>query len=140
MIRAFALIAFLALCGPVIAQPVPDFEITFNGGGFPTIHGSTNLPNGTQVVIVLSKPWEPNGEARLAAGLPACADNCLPPEAPNMTPTIENGQFSAGPFTYKSVNGPQRLPPGEYPLRIYVMHNGMPDSEPDYVNNVVILH
>lgn len=63
------------------AQSVKEpahFKIFASGGVYPIINGSTDLPDGTRLLIILKKPWLPDGQQRLARGLPACGDDCFP--------------------------------------------------------------
>lgn len=72
----------------------------------PMVRGTTNLPDGTNLEVWVRKAWLPDGSLRLAAGLAACGDDCLPLTAPgpslnvlSVNATVANGQFEAGPFT-----------------------------------------
>lgn len=73
----------------------------------PTIEGMTDLPDGTELVILIFKPWLPDGQQRLAAGLSACENDCMPAKGPEGStvgsPTVvKNGHFSVGPFSFNN--------------------------------------
>jgi hypothetical protein len=106
------------------AQSVKEpahFKIFASGGVYPIINGSTDLPDGTRLLIILKKPWLPDGHQRLARGLPACGDDCFPADGPGqkggIVAMIKNGSFVAGPFSF---NG-KPFRPENYPLEIFVM-------------------
>jgi hypothetical protein len=90
------------------------------------VTGTTNLPDGAELMIWLIKPWLPNGKERLAAGLPACGDeDCFPlqtnkrlPDGVGFGVVVKNGHFSDGPFTYKEA----ALRPGTYVLEVTVYY------------------
>jgi hypothetical protein len=95
------------------------FAITVSGGVYPTITGSTNLPDGTRLAIDIKKPWLPDGTQRIARGLPACGDNeCFPANGPDggmgVLVRVQSGSFVAGPFSFRGTP----LEPGNYPLEI----------------------
>jgi RNA polymerase subunit RPABC4/transcription elongation factor Spt4 len=105
------------------SQPfVVAIEASISGGARPIVTGTTNLPNGTQLMIQLQKPWLPDGKERLAAGLPACGDDCFPLQTNSKLPdgvgfgvVVRNGHFSDGPFTD---NKGAPLRPGKYVLEV----------------------
>lgn len=107
-----------------LAQSVKEparFKIFASGGVYPIINGSTDLPDGTRLLIILKKPWLPDGQQRLARGLPACGDDCFPADGAGqrggIVAIIKGGSFVAGPFSF---NGkPFRRE--NYPLEIFVM-------------------
>ena len=84
-------------------QPlVVAIETSVSGGARPTVTGTTNLPDGMLLTITLKKPWLPNGAERVAAGLPACGDDCAPLNAKGRgfdDLIVTNGRFNYGPFT-----------------------------------------
>jgi hypothetical protein len=81
-------------------------------GVFPTIEGRTNLPDGTQLVLMLDKPWAPDAEQRVRAGLSACNPEC---GEWTIKAAVHGGRFSAGPF---GVDSPTPLGPGTRDLLI----------------------
>ena len=105
-----------------VSQPfVVAVETSVSGGARPTVTGTTNLPDGTQLYIWLKKPWLPNGKERLAVGLSACGDDCFPvqtnsklPDGVGLGVVVKNGHFSDGPFTDNGA----ALRPGEYVLEV----------------------
>ena len=109
-----------------VSQPfVVAIDASVSGGARPIVTGTTNLPDGTQLFIVLQKPWLPNAKERLAVGLPACADDCFPlqtnstlPNGVSLGVVVKNGHFSDGPFTHRGA----ALPPGEYVLEVNVYY------------------
>lgn len=110
-----------ALIPVTVPQPfVVAIETSVSGGTRPTVTGTTNLPNGAHVMILLRRPWLPNGRERLAIGLPACGDSCAAltanctPDSKNEACVVKNGQFSDGPFTDNGA----ALSPGTYILEI----------------------
>jgi hypothetical protein len=97
-------------------------EASVSGDARPMVTGTTNLPDGMQLMVWLVKPWLPDGKERLAAGLPACGDDdCFPlqtytklPNAPGFGVVVKNGRFSDGPFDYKGA----ALRSGNYVLAV----------------------
>jgi uncharacterized OB-fold protein len=95
-------------------------EASASGDARPMVTGTTNLPDGTQLMVWLHRPWLPDGKERLAAGRTACGDDdCLPlqtstklPNSPGFGVVVKNGRFSGGPFDYKGA-APR---PGNYVL------------------------
>jgi hypothetical protein len=103
------------------AQPTlnagDQFAISVSGDLFPIVRGTTNLPDGAELFVMLKKPWLPDGAQRLTRGLAACGDDCLPATANRSLGTIvtvRQGIFVAGPFSFNGA--PFR--PGAYPLEI----------------------
>jgi hypothetical protein len=98
-----------------------SFKISVKGSDFPTITGTTNVPDGTQLLVNVKKAWLPDGQQRVARGLPACGDDCFPATAPDhrligVTTTVRNGRFTAGPFSFRG----RPFAPGIYPLEISI--------------------
>jgi hypothetical protein len=86
------------------ASAVSPFVITMDttlaGGRRPMISGTTNLPDGTRVVIFLYRPFLPNPRARWAAGLNTCDGGCpLEPDDGDIGIEVKYGHFQAGPFS-----------------------------------------
>jgi hypothetical protein len=84
---------------------VYDLKVSATPSTFPTIVGSTNLPDGARLIVSINKPRLPNARERLAAGLPMCEDDCIPASGPHgetlgVTTVVESGTFSAGPFSW----------------------------------------
>lgn len=72
---------------------------------FPSIIGETNMPDETKLMVSIKKPRLPNAEARLAAGLAMCEENCIPASGPKgqtigTESIVLSGAFSAGPFSW----------------------------------------
>ena len=107
-----------------------QFINKFSGGNKPTIIGETNLPNGTNISLILKKPYLPDARSRLQHGLPACEDNCFPLTADTQT-IVMDGHFSDGPFT----NDGKALPPGAYTLEIIT-----PIFQPPEVEKIIGQH
>jgi hypothetical protein len=115
------LMAICAIAFPASAQ-TPGFnvsiEVTVADGSRPTIGGTTNLPDGTLLHILLRRPWLPDGAERLASGRTACGyDRCVLAASGNgMSDEVEvrNGQFIDGPFTDRGAP----LAPGIYDLDV----------------------
>jgi hypothetical protein len=79
------------------------------------------VPEGTRLFVLLKKPELPDGDLRIARGLPVCGDvDCYPATGPeNLLGTnviVKGGRFIAGPFSF---NG-EAFKPGSYPLEIYL--------------------
>jgi RNA polymerase subunit RPABC4/transcription elongation factor Spt4 len=109
-----------ALAASVSSPFQVAIEASASGDARPTATGTTNLPDGTQLMIWLQKPWLPDGKERMAAGLTACGDDdCFSlqtytklPNAHGFGVVVKNGRFSDGPFDYKGA-APR---PGNYVL------------------------
>jgi hypothetical protein len=125
-----AVFAVTALIGPFAqAQDnnVHHFKLTVSGGSYPTISGTTDLPDGTKLFVYVLKPHLPDGQQRMARGLPACEDDCLPATygvPPYVDPVVKNGAFLAGPFSF----GGKPVRPNVYPIRISVVTNTSLDT------------
>ncbi len=92
---------------------VVTIEASVSGGARPIITGTTNLPDGTHLQIYLQRPYLPNARERLAVGLAACGNTCVPLWA-TVQVVVKNGQFRDGPFTDKG----NALSPGTYVLEV----------------------
>jgi hypothetical protein len=92
-------------------SPPVRTHLTRSGGARPIIHGTTSLPDGAILQIIMRKPWLPDGQARLSAGLPACRNNCGPLMDRVM---VKNGAFQMGPFS------DEPLDPGVYEFELIV--------------------
>lgn len=89
---------------------------------YPNIVGSTNLPNGTKLLVSIEKPRLANAEEKLADGLPKCEDDCFPASGPKgevlgVETTVLAKAFSAGPFSW---NGKPILK-GSYKVEIFLV-------------------
>jgi Sel1 repeat len=101
---------------------VVTMDVSVSGGARPIVRGATNLPDGTQLAILLGQPSLPDAEERMAKGLTACGnDNCAPlqtytklPDGVGFGVVVKNGQFNDGPFTYEGA----ALRPGNYVLQV----------------------
>ena len=63
------------------------------------------MPDGTELSVLIFKPWLPDGQQRLDAGLPACENGCSPATGPDggdlgSAVVVKNGHFSVGPFSF----------------------------------------
>jgi hypothetical protein len=96
---------------------VVAIEASVSAGTRPTVTGTTNLPDGTNLWISIRKPWLPNGKERLAVGLNPCEPDCIPFEAGNGMVAVKNGRFSDGPITDE---GGAAISPGNYVLEITI--------------------
>jgi uncharacterized protein len=115
---------------------VVAIDTSVSGGARLIVTGATNLPDGTHLWIWIRKPWLANAKERLAVGLAACGDNCLPLTARNSPSlgdevVVKNGQFSDGPFTDKR----GALSPGTYVLEITI--TGAAFNEPPDVLAII---
>ena len=82
-----------------------DLTLSATRSNFPSIIGSTNLPDDTKLLVSIEKPRLPNASELLAKGLPMCEDNCFPASGPKgetlgVATTVLAGAFSAGPFSW----------------------------------------
>jgi hypothetical protein len=91
--------ATLGACLAMSAAQGQNFQINVfaNGAEHPVIRGSTNLPDGTNLTVVLKKPWLPDGQQRIARGVPACEENCVPAED---NVAVRRGVFETKPFSF----------------------------------------
>jgi hypothetical protein len=120
MLAAAFAFSFVAI-GAAPSQNLPDkahFSISVSGGVYPTITASTNLPDGTQLLVNVKKPWLPDAQQRMARGLAACGEDCLPATGYDnqigIVVKIKGGAFAAGPFSFLG----QPFRPGVYPVEI----------------------
>lgn len=115
-------------------RKVYHFDLTVSRNSYPTIRGTTDIPDGTQLFVNVLKPHLPDGQQRLARGLPACEDDCSPANSVAVPPPdtiVQNGAFSAGPFTF---NG-KPFRPNFYPIRISVVPKAFTVADFDLVYN-----
>ena len=85
--RALWLVSIAAMIAALISARTahsqsagPHFDVSVRGGLFPIISGTTDLPDGTVLFVNVRKPWLPDGAQRVARGIPACGDDCIPAE------------------------------------------------------------
>ncbi|WP_213736238.1 hypothetical protein [Bradyrhizobium sp. dw_411] len=112
------------------------FQLSASSDPYPTIRGLTDLPDGTKVMVTLLKPHLPDGQQRMARGLPACEDMCGPAEVrqkPYVDPVVRNGSFIAGPFSF----GDHPLKPDTYPIRITIVPEKITEASLDAMNHPV---
>lgn len=105
-----------------------DLDISATRGGFPSIVGSTNLPDGTKLLVSIKKRRLPNANERLATGLAMCEDDCLPASGPKgerlgVATTVLSGAFSAGPFSW----GEKPFRQGNFEVEVYLV--SLPDED-----------
>lgn len=96
--------------------------LTATKGEFPTILGRTDLPDGTKLLVSITKPRLPNARELLAAGQPMCEGDCLPAAGPNgevlgVATTTLAGVFSAGPFSWAG----KPFRPGTFAVEIFLV-------------------
>lgn len=113
------------------AFPSQNYKLKLSAlyNDFPSIIGDTNLPNETKLMVSINKPRIPNAEARLAAGLAMCEENCIPASGPKgetlgVETTVLAGAFSAGPFSW---NG-KPFRPGSYEVDVFLV--SLPGEDP----------
>jgi hypothetical protein len=87
----------------------------------PVVDGYTNLPNGTQLMVALFPPREPDAEDRLRRGLSACRFGCMSSQS---DARVQNGRFTAGPFSIAD----HELYPGTYRLWVTVLDVSLQDA------------
>jgi hypothetical protein len=70
------------------------------------------------LLVMVKKPWLPDGAQRLARGEPACERDCVAAMGPNgligQIVTVKNGHFAAGPFSFRGAP----FVSGNYPVEI----------------------
>lgn len=114
------------------------FQLTASPGPYPTIRGLTDLPDGAKVMVTVMKPHLPDGQQRMARGLPACEGMCGPAETrqkPYVDPVVRDGIFTAGPFSF----GDQPVKPDTYPVRITVVPQTISKERLDAMNRPVYI-
>jgi len=109
----------LANAAPRGAEQRSHFIASVEGGLYPVIHGITDMPDGTQLLVFVKKPWLPDSQQRLAQGLPACGEDCMPATTGSnyligAAVTVRGGAFVAGPFSFRG----QPFRPETYSLEI----------------------
>jgi hypothetical protein len=96
-----------------------QIDASLTNGTRPIVRGTTNLPEGMDLIVSIRKAWLRDGQARLAAGIPACGSDCLPLFISNgrqyAHAVVTSGQFTAGPFLE---SGQSDAAPGKYILEI----------------------
>jgi hypothetical protein len=97
-----------------------DFTVTVGGDLLPMIRGTADFTDGTQLFILIRKPWLPDAQERMARGQPACGDDCAPATTGEdhvfgAIAVVHEGKFVAGPFSFRG----QPFKPGRYPLEIF---------------------
>jgi hypothetical protein len=114
------------------------FQLSVSPGPYPTIRGLTDMPDGTKLLVTVMKPHLPDGQQRLARGLPACDEMCGPArilQTPYVDPVVKNGIFIAGPFSF----GDQPFEPDIYPVRISVVPEQITQAGLDAMNRPVYM-
>jgi hypothetical protein len=114
------------------------FQLSASPGPYPTIRGLTDLPDGTKVMVQVMKSHLPDGQQRMARGLPACDGMCGPAETrqkPYIDPVVRNGIFIAGPFSF----GDRPFKADIYPVRITVVPQTISDESLDAMNRPVYI-
>ena len=119
VLAAAAAILIAATCAAQCQQNQHYFTVSASASPFPIVRGTTNMPDGTWLFINFKKPLLPDAQQRIAQGLPACGSDCIPAETGanhllGATVGVQNGGFTAGPFSFKG----QPIPPGLYPIEI----------------------
>lgn len=109
---------------------VVAMDISASGGPFPTITGTTNLLDGTQLYVDLLKPRAADADQRLAAGLSACIPDCTPWARPV---TVKGGHFTTAPFATETneASGSRGIKPGIYQIMI-----GTLGGQPEYIGQM----
>lgn len=123
-VRAMALTAAaLLLLGQVAGAEgdVHRFAVAPIGGLRPTVTGTTDLPDGTELLVNVKKVWLPDAQQRLARGLPGCEQGCLPATGPSgeslgVKATVAGQRFSAGPYSF----GGQPFTRGPYIVEVFI--------------------
>ncbi len=98
------------------AEPfVVQIDLDVIDAGGPVIRGVTNLPDGMMLAAMIHKPYEPDAEARLAVGLPACKPDCIPWETDG---EVSGGVILMRPKGRGETMGVPILGPGRYGVTI----------------------
>ena len=119
IVLASAAFFITAVCAAQGQENQYHFAVSASASPFPIVRGTTDIPDGTWLFIDFKKPWLPDAQQRIARGLPACGSDCVPAETGanhllGATVGVQNGGFTAGPFSFKG----QPIPPGLYPIEI----------------------
>lgn len=113
-----ATIIFALICAANSIAKAQTFKVTVEGDQFPVIRGTTDMPNGTKLIVWIKKPFRIDAQQLIAAGLSACGYDCIPASGPSGQPgaasEVVDGAFKAGPFSFKG----KPIDPGKYPLEI----------------------
>jgi hypothetical protein len=139
--RTFWLVAALTvwLLGGTCAQDRQyHFQLSASPGPYPTLRGLTDLPDGTKLMVQVMKPHLPDGQQRIARGLPACDGMCGWAEArqkPYVDPVVKDGVFLAGPFSFED----QPVKPDIYPVRITVVPKTISEGSLDAMNRPIYI-
>lgn len=89
---------------------VPEINIQVEGGNYPVVRGTTNLPDGMTLSVTVAVPGQ-YGSYELVK--------------------VKNGAFATGRF---SVNGVGPVPPG---LATVEVRSALPQGEPEAVTNII---
>src|SRR5580704_8612897 len=119
IVLASAAILMAAVCAAQGQENQYHFAVSASASPFPMVKGATDMPDGTWLFVDFKKPWLPDAQQRIARGLPACGSDCIPAETGadhlvGATVEVQNGGFTAGPFSFKG----QPIPPGIYSVEI----------------------
>lgn len=106
-----------------------NMTLSASKGEFPNIVGLTDLPDGTKLLVSITKPRLPNARELLAAGRPMCEDDCVPASGPKgevlgVATTAQAGVFSAGPFSWAG----KPFRPGTFEVEIFLV--SLPGEQP----------
>jgi hypothetical protein len=119
-------------------DPQYHFQFTVSAGPYPTIRGLTDMPDGTKLMVTVIKPHLPDGQERIARGLPACDGMCGPAKTrqePYVAPVVKDGLFFAGPVSFSD----QPFKADIYPVRVYVVPQEITDASLDAMNQPVYI-
>ena len=120
------------------------FKLSANEDPFPTISGTTDLPEGTKLFIDLLKPHLPNGQQRMAQGLPACEDDCFPGKPPAcyliVIRSCKMEDFRRAHFTLAISRSSRTFTPSEFPSCLTPLTEDNVDvmNHPVYVSEIRI--
>ena len=102
---------FLCVLAPLPALAlVPEVEVQVEGGNYPIVHGTTNLPDGTGLSVTVK-----------VLGRYGSIQNA----------EVSNGKFSTGTF---NVEGSGPVPPGTAIIEVV---SALPSMQPDSVKSVI---
>lgn len=102
---------FLCALAPLPALALePEVEIQVEGGNYPVVHGTTNLPDGTGLSVTVK-----------VLGRYGSIQNA----------EVSNGKFSTGTF---NVEGSGPVPPGTAIIEVVSV---LPSMQPDSVKSVI---